>query len=192
MINDVFQGIREALLEHLQRVTSYSPTEAMRELVMFPGADKIEAVDFKLGAVTMLLVNIEEDRRGRPADPYRRTVGDGTSVAVNAPIPLNLYILFVARFNDYLESLKYTGLITLFFQAHRIINRENLPNLSERIDSLTTELITTPITEDNHVWRLLNAAYHPSLLYRVKMLVVQDPHGTPLPQTRSMQVETNQ
>jgi hypothetical protein len=191
VINDVFRSLRDALVDHLQRSTGYTPNQAVRELVVFPGADKVETPDFKLGAVTMLLVNIEEDRRARPADPFRRTLPDGTTVAVNAPVPLNLYILFVARFNDYLESLKYVGLIALFFQAHRVINCQNLPNLSETIETLTTELITQPISEDNHVWKTLSAPYHPSLLYRVKMVVVKESMGTPVPQTGSVSVETS-
>lgn len=189
MIHDVFRCLREAIVAYVQHATGVGPGEATQDPVLFPGADKVESLDVKLGAVTMLLVNIEEDRRARPADPFRRTLANGTTVAVSAPVPLNLYILFIARFNDYLESLKHIGLVTLFFQEYRVINHENMPTLGSNIDTLTTELITTPISEDNHIWKTLSTPYHPSLLYRVKMVVVQAADGPVLPKVVSASVE---
>lgn len=181
VIHDVFRCLREALVAHVQLATGVGAGDAAQDPILFPGADKVESLDVKLGAVTMFLVNIEEDRRVRPADPFRRVLADGTIVAISAPVPLNLYILFVARFNDYLESLKHVGLIARFFQEYRVISHENLPTLGVGIDTLTTELITTPITEDNHIWKTLGTPYHPSLLYRVKMVVVQAADGPVVP-----------
>lgn len=192
MIHDVFRCLREALVEYVQVATGVGPGVAAQDPILFPGADKVESLDVKLGAMTMLLVNLEEDRRARPADPFRRTRPDGTIVSVSAPVPLNLYILFIARFNDYLESLKHVGLVAQFFQEYRVINHENMPALGTNIDTLTTELITTPITEDNHIWKTLSTPYHPSLLYRVKMVTVQAPDGPVLPKVVSAAVEAKE
>jgi len=192
VIHDVFRCLRESLVDYVQRATGVGPGDAAQEPILFPGADKVEALDVKLGAVTMLLVNIEEDRRARPADPYRRTLANGTTVATSPPVPLNIYILFISRFNDYLESLKHVGLIAQFFQEYRVINRDNMPSLGTSIDTLTTELITTPITEDNHIWKTLSTPYHPSLLYRVKMVVVQAADGPVLPKVSAPTVETRE
>lgn len=179
MINDVFRVLRDALLDHVRRGSGFLPTEAAHDLIVFPSSDKPDAVDIKLGAVTMLLVNLEEDRRALPADPYRRTMPDGTTINVKMAVPLNLYILYIARFSDYLESLKYVGMVAQFFQANRVITRESMPALNESIDKLVCELITSPITEDNHVFRTLSTPYQPSLLYRVKMVVFHDALGAP-------------
>jgi hypothetical protein len=192
VIHDVFRCLRQALVDYVQHATGIGPGDAAQEPILFPGADRVESLDVKLGAVTMLLVNIEEDRRARPADPFRRTLPDGTTVAINASVPLNLYILFIGRFNDYLESLKHIGLIAMFFQEYRVITRENMPTLGSNIDTLTTELITTPITEDNHIWKTLSTPYHPSLLYRIKMVVVQAADGPVVPKVVSASVETKE
>lgn len=192
MISSVFKALRNALLDYLQRRTGFTPTAAASELVVFPSSDKLDAIDIKLGAMTMLLINVEEDRRARPADPFRRSMHDGTTIAVQAPVPLNLHILFVARFSDYLESLKYVGLVAQFFQAHRIIDHDVLPTLDDDVDKLVCELITTPVTEDNHVWRGLNMPYQPSLLYRIRMVVVQDAIGMPAAAPASVTIGVNQ
>jgi len=192
VIHDVFRCLREALVAHVQHATGVGPGDAAQEPILFPGADKVESLDIKLGAVTMLLVNIEEDRRARPADAFRRSLADGTTVAISAPVPLNLYILFIARFNDYLETLKHIGLIALFFQEYRVINHENMPTLGASIETLTTELITTPITEDNHIWKTLSTPYHPSLLYRIRMVIVQAADGPVVPKIVATSLEVTE
>lgn len=192
MISSVFKVLRDALLDYLQRCTGFVPTDAARELVVFPSSDKLDSIDIKLGAVTMLLVNVEEDRRARPADPFRRALPDGTMVVVNAPVPLNIHIMFVPRFADYLESLKYLGLVARFFQAHRVIDREVLPALGDDVAKLICELITASVNEDNHVWRMLSMPYQPSLLYRFRMLVVQEPFGIPAAAPGAVSVGVNQ
>jgi len=67
-----------------------------------------------------------------------------------------------------------------------------MPTLGTNIDTLTTELITTPITEDNHIWKTLSTPYHPSLLYRVRMVNVQAADGPVLPKVVTPSVETKQ
>lgn len=191
MIHDVFRCLREALVAYVQQATGVGAGVA-QEPVLFPGAARVESLDVKLGAVTMLLVNIEEERRARSADPYRRTLPNGTVVAISPAVPLNLYILFIARFDDYLESLKHVGLIAQFFQEYRVMNHENMPALGTNIETLTTDLITQPITEDNHIWKTLSTPYHPSLLYRVKMVTVQAADGAVLPKVVAPAVEAQE
>jgi hypothetical protein len=192
MISRVFTVLRDALLDYLQRRTGFTPTDAASDLVVFPSSDKLDAIDIKLGAISMLLVNVEEDRRARPADPFRRPMPDGSMLVVHAPVPLNIHILFVPRFTDYLESLKYLSLVAQFFQAHRMIDRELVPALGDDIEKLICELITTPVTEDNHVWRGLAMPYQPSLLYRIRMVVLQDAIGMPTATPNSVVVGVNQ
>jgi len=179
MINEVFQVLRDALIDHIRLRSGFRPTESTQEPVVFFSGDKVDTIDFKLGAVTMLLVNIEEDRTARPADPYRRTLPDGTTMIVKAPVPLNLYVLFVARHSDYLESLRSVALVVQFFQKHRVMDRASMPALSARIERLVAELVTIPVTEQNHVWSLLQTAYQPSLLYKIRMAVFEDEDGLP-------------
>jgi hypothetical protein len=178
MIHEVFQALNDGLTAHLRLGWSGSTTLATEPVVFFR-SNKLEIVDFTLGAVTMMIVSIEEDRRALPAEPYRRTLPDGTLQLVKAPVPLHLYVLFAARFDDYLDSLQSVSLIVRFFQKHRVIDHASMPALSDKIEKLTCELVTIPITERNQVWEMLNTAYQPSLLYKIRMVVFHDDDGIP-------------
>jgi hypothetical protein len=61
----------------------------------------MDPIVFKMGVVTILLINVEEDSTMRPADLHVRVGSDGTSVQTQPEIRMNLYVLFVARFKAY-------------------------------------------------------------------------------------------
>lgn len=131
-------------------------------------------IKFELNKVTPILVNVEEENQLRPADRFARMADNGSREKIWPDVRLNLYVLFVSSFYDYTDALYYLGLIVKYFQAHPILDHENTPQLSPEIDRLQVEIITLPFSEQNEVWNALRSAYHPSLLYRVKMLVFQD------------------
>ena len=131
-------------------------------------------IKFELNKVTPILVNVEEENQLRPADRFARMADNGSREKIWPDVRLNLYVLFVSSFYDYTDALYYLGLIVKYFQAHPILDHDNTPGLSPEIDKLQIEIITLPFSEQNEVWNALRSAYHPSLLYRVKMLVFQD------------------
>lgn len=180
MLSDLFGVLKDALVDHIRLGTGYQPTVSVQAPVVFTGADKVEVVDFPLGAVTMLLLNLEEDRKALPADPYRRTLVDGTRLMVNPPIALNVTILFAARFSNYLDSLRHLDLIVRFFQKHRAMDAASMPKLAgKNIDKVLCELYTTPLSDLNQVWGPLNTAVQPSLLYRLRVVFFHDRDGVP-------------
>ena len=52
---------------------------------------------------------------------------------------------------------------------------------SENIERLVIELVTLPFSQQNEIWSALRVAYHPSVLYKVKMVVFQDEDGATPP-----------
>ena len=68
-----------------------------------------------------------------------------------------------------------------FFQSYRVFDQDSAPGLSDKIEKLTVELLTLPFSEQNHLWGVLRAAYHPSLLYKLRMVVFSDEHGIAAP-----------
>ena len=83
-------------------------------------------------------------------------------------------MLFVARFKQYEEALRHLSMVIQYFQNHRVLDRHSAPDLSEDIGQLVMELITLPFSEQNEVWNALRITYHPSVLYKAKMLVFRD------------------
>jgi len=115
-----------------------------------------------------------EENTLRPADPYRAVGEDGTVYKVQPQIRMNLYVLFVARYKEYEQGLKTLSRIIQYLQKNRVLNHQNAPELSGTIEKLIMELTTLPFAEQNEIWNALRTTYHPSILYKVKMVVVQD------------------
>jgi hypothetical protein len=127
-----------------------------------------------LNKVTPLLINIEEERTLRQADRYESQQHGGIRVGGNPEVRISLLLLFIARFSDYEQSLKFISLVIQFFQSNRIFDHENTPDLPAEIDYLRMELQTMPIAQQNDLWHALHTTYLPSVSYRLSLLVYRD------------------
>lgn len=146
-------------------------TEADSNLIQFIDSNNNDPLTFTNNAVTPFLINISEDRKFRNPDLYSGKVHDGIRTQVNPEIRIELLVLFVSKFNDYSQSLKFLSYVITFFQANRVFTQQNTPELfDENIEKLTIELVTLPLEEQNQVWHSLNTSYLPSVLYRVRLL----------------------
>ncbi len=183
MIGDVLKFLRERLNKALPRDSD----GAAEDLFVYVGADKDDAVSFKSGAVSVLLVRIEEENALRPPDLYARPAADGSRQRVEPEIRLNLYVLFVARFpDDYSRSLHHLSGVIRYFQNHRVFNHENSPELAESVSQLVLELVTPSFAEQNELWGTLRSAYQPSAMYKVRMVVFQDEDARPLTEVKEL------
>lgn len=169
MISDALVFLKDQLNDYLK--SGQSPNDSQEDKVVFLDGQKMDPLTFKLGAVSVLLINIEEENTLRSSNPYQRLAPNGAQQIVQPEIRLNLYVLFVARFSQYEDSLLYLSRIIQYFQKYRVLNHVNAPRLSENIEQLILELTTLPFSEQNEVWSALRVTYHPSVLYRVKMVV---------------------
>jgi hypothetical protein len=181
MINDLLSVLREVVNDHLSASAGWVGSQTEHGLVIFPETERADYAEFKLGAVTLLLSNLQQEHTLRPADPYRVALADGSTQRVQPPICLSADILFVARFKDYQQSLRALAAILQFFQSHRVLDHESTPALSSKIDRVVIELLTLPLAELHNLWALFRSAYQPSLLYRVRTLVYQDEESQPAP-----------
>jgi hypothetical protein len=151
----------------------------LEEPVALIEGDKLDPLTLKLGAISVLLVNLEQDQVMRRDDPFQRTLADGSIVRAHPDIRLNLWVLFVARFNAYEAALAALSAVLRFFQANPIFDTRSAPELDAGIERLIVELHTLPLTEQNDLWGSLRLAYHPSLLFKVRMILVQDAEALP-------------
>lgn len=178
MIGEALIFLRDHLNEHLNAQAGLALDESGEDRVVFADGEKLDPISFKLGAVTTLLINLEEEKTLRAADPYARVTEDGGRQRTAPEIRLNLYVLFVARFKRYEEGLDHLGRIIKHFQAHRVFDRHGAPALSERIDRLIMELTTLSFAEQNEIWNALRTTHHPSVLYRVRLVAFRDELGS--------------
>lgn len=135
--------------------------------------DQQDIIKFPLNKVTPILINIEEENQTRFAERYSKVGVNGDRVYSYPDIRLNLFVLFVSNFQDYLDAMHYVGLTIKYFQSRPVFSHENAPKLNPETDKLIFELLTLPFAQQNEVWNALRCAYRPSVLYKVKMLVFQ-------------------
>ena len=173
MIGAALTYLRDKVNTHLQD----GETDSGQPLVVFVEGDKIDPLNIQSGRVNILVVNVEEERELRGANPYY----DERSQRINPDIPLTISALFIARFNDYPTSWNYLTDIIRFFQSHPVLERadnqaQSSNNMPEGIESLRCEMISLNLQQQNEVWGALRITQHPALLYKIKLITLRDPH----------------
>ena len=190
MIGDVLLLLRDRLNAFL-RVAAPAGDVAEDPVQLIDG-EQSDPIVFRLNALTVLLVNIEQEATQRTLDAQVRIQPDGNLRQLLPEVRLNLYVLFAARFKAYEHGLNQLGMVIRFFQHNRAMDHDNTPGLNPLIDKLVLELVTLPISEQNEIWSALRVGYHPSVLFRVRMLAFRDADGTAVPQVGTAVVRTAQ
>lgn len=178
MIGEALVQVCNLLNAYLNMKSGWTPGDDGEAKVVLLDGEKSDPVGFKLDAVTGLLINVEQEHTLRSADPHKRIQTNGTSVAVQPEIRLNLYVLFVASFKKYEQGLNCLSHIIQYFQSNRVFDHLNAPMLSDSVEKLIIEMVTLPFSEQNQIWSTLRTPYRPSVLYRVRMLVFADDAAT--------------
>jgi hypothetical protein len=183
MIDSVLGYLQEQLNAYLLPPNSPAGGE---DRVGFPTDEPADSVQLPLNQVVPLLIRIEEEKTARLDDRYlrvqKRNVQDPDSknnlLYTIAPpaVPLHLYVLFIARYKNYLEGARRLSQVIRFFQAHPTLQPPSLPEL-------TTELHTPSFTALNEIWSALKLPLHPAALYKITMLLVEDTAAGDTPAT---------
>jgi len=192
MIGEVLVFLRDRLNAYIQAASGTPTPDAAEDQVLLIDGEKLDPIEFRLGAITALLINIEQETAMRGPDPYRGVAADGTPQRVHPEVRLNLYVLFVSRYKVYEQGLDGLSKVIRCFQTNRIFDHDNSPSLSTRVEKLVLELVTLPLSEQNEIWSALRVSYHPSVLYRVRMVVFSDAGGISVPQVGSMELRLSQ
>ena len=125
----------------------------------------------------LTLVNLEEERLAKSPNNFIR-VNDKVEYR-NPRMLLNLYCLFAVNHTSYDTSLQYLSLIIQFFQSRNLIDHKNTPpdnglSLDQKIDKLIFEMVSMNSEQVNHLWATLGGKYLPSVVYKVRMVSIED------------------
>ena len=192
MIGDVLSLLRDQLDAFLRAAAPALDENPADARVQLPDGAKGDPIEFRLNAITLLLVNIEQETGLRSADPYLRAPGDGGLRKLQPEIQINLRVLAVARFKVYEQGLNQLGQVIRFLQQHRALEPGNTPGWPAHLDRLVLELVTLPQGEQNEVWSALRVSYQPSALFRVRMVVFRDADGAAVPEITQTRVQVVQ
>ena len=131
---------------------------------------KIALKDDQIGAA---LVNVEEERVLRSQLPDTAFV-NGRHVMVQPDLKLNLHVIFAANFKSYPIALQQISWLLTFFQSHPGFTRDRYAGLDPRIEKLSPELQSLTFEQLNQLWGFIGGKQLPSVVYRVRLVVLQD------------------
>ncbi len=93
MIGDVLIFLRDHLNTYLNAKSVQAPGgDTGEDKVVFVDGEKMDPITFKLDAVSILLINVEEDNTLRPADPFMAMSADGTHHKANPEIRMKMIV----------------------------------------------------------------------------------------------------
>lgn len=121
----------------------------------------------------LTLVNIEEERVTKAQQGFV-TTSEGRVAHANPELKLNLYILIVANFANYKTGLEFLSGAIRFFQSKNVFTPQNTPGIDPAIQKLIVEMYTLSFEKQNHLWGSLGAKYLPSVMYKVRMVSIQE------------------
>lgn len=144
------------------------------DVVQFAEIEPPKEIAMQNNAITALLVNLEEERIFRSgAAPVNRLSNGINSVEIPT-LCVNLHVMFIANFKDYVEGLRILSLVMKFFRSYRLFTQRDFPSLHPEIQQLSTELVNLTFMEQGELWRSLEMPCSPSVLYKVRMIIFQD------------------
>jgi len=176
MIDKALETLKNGIRDYLVQLPDLNITS--QEIVHL---DHIVEADGSLAlpgdSLGLSLVNIEEERVTKAQQNFSRST-DGRIVHMNPEIKLNLYVLIVANFSNYRTGLEFLSGCIRFFQSKSVFTPANTPELDPAIQKLIVEMMTLNFEQQNHLWGSLGAKYLPSVIYKVRMLTIQEALAT--------------
>lgn len=128
--------------------------------------------------VVVSLLTIDEEATLRNF-PNQNRINNQTEY-YNPEVNLNLYVLFSANANTYVDSLIYLSKTIEFFQVKSVFTQNNssydesqfLESSSSSLDSFkfSMELYTPNFEDLNYIWGTLGGRQFPSALYKLALV----------------------
>jgi hypothetical protein len=170
MIYQSLLFLAEQLDGYLQQVDSnWSNNYTKLKNVAHITDDEIKNLD----NVLITLVNISEEFTMKNNPNYVR---EGNNVNYrNAPLNLNLYVLFAACVSSsYEKSLITLSNIVTYFQGKNTFTKQNSPtNKTDMGDfRLILDVYSPTFEQANYLWSTLGGKQFPYVLYRVRLIEI--------------------
>ena len=161
--------------------------------VVFPACNQDGKPRFEPEKISMLLVNLEEDREQRALDTYaqRPMPGQPNQLVRKKPgIRLSLHVLFVASFADYVTAWDQLSDVILGFQMHPVFSKDSNPGYPDALGTITAELISQSLQEQKDLWLTLGTGQQPAVLYRFKLLTLEPSvdHDQPVAKVKKVEI----
>jgi hypothetical protein len=171
MIERAFVFIQNFLNREIKMQFGIDDDRVIADSLVNPDGTNADAV---MNKVVVSLVNIEHETTAS-ANPYIPGKGNDFGKVPN-PVFLNLYVLVAANYEsgNYSEALKMLSAVIGIFQSNTYFTRSKNPEMPVALEKLTFEIYNLPVNELSHIWGGLGAKYVPSIIYKVRMITIQE------------------
>ena len=125
--------------------------------------------------ITLLHIEEERDAKSQGLHYHYHKNDSGKTVAVtgqNPEIKLNLYILISSQKEQYETALKQISQVIGIFQVKNVFEKEDINK--EGLESLILDLYPLTFEQNNSLWQTLGATMMPSVMYKVRTIVIQE------------------
>ncbi len=124
--------------------------------------------------IVLTLINIEREAAAANAAPQYRVEQDSLA-RVSPPLNVNLLLLISASFEaNYAESFKLLSAVLGFFQSRPVFTPQSAPSLPRELEKLSFHWVDMDLQAINNLWSVLGSHYLPSVVYKARMLTIQD------------------
>lgn len=154
MIYEALDEIADELNQHFKLRFGITEDKLfISTIVNNDGSDALEKDN-----VILHLVNIREEK----------LIANRHNTGGNPPVSLNLYILFTTNFTGKLisEGIKFISEIIGYFQADNVIETSG--------GRIVMELQNLDFQEQNSLWASLGAKYSPSIVYKARLVNIDE------------------
>lgn len=172
MIDKSLEALKRAVQNYLVSLPELNLTSE-DAIVLSPIVKADGSLAIPDNSLGLTLVNIEEERVVKSQNAVS-IAGDGRVSVVNPEIKLNLFVLISANFTNYDTGLQFLSAAVKCFQSKNVFTPDNTPSLDPSIQKLIVELFSLDFEKQNHLWGSLGAKYLPSVLYRVRLVAIQE------------------
>lgn len=170
MIDAALSQITRQLNQHLRQRFQLSEDLAVLSNLHEQNGTAVPIVANKL---VLFLAGVERDTMAHRSSGMR---SPNPELRTQEPVFLNLLMMCAANFSgtNYPEALKVLSGAIGFFQATPVIDHHNAPLLDERLERLILNIENLSSSEMHSLWGIHSGRYLPSVLYRVRMVSVDD------------------
>lgn len=172
MIAKTLTFITELLNQELKMSFGFNDNRVVASSLVNPDGSIPSNAENK---IVISVVNLEHETAMKSMGNYM-TDGGNSFAKMAPPVHINLYLLISANYDssNYIEANKVLSAIIGVFQANPYFNRQTNPEMQTPLEKLTMEIFNLPINELSHIWSGIGAKYVPSIIYKVRMLTIQE------------------
>ncbi len=177
MIDAALQLLRDELTSYL------SSKDAATVVIDNIGLFETPSGNSLTDNIVITLVNVEEESTLKNQPALKRPFIN-SAVYENAPVYLNLYVLFTCNYSgtDYILALKRLSYVIRFLQSKNVFSSSSSVsggaiNLDEDdlVDlKFTMELYTLTFEQINHLWGSLGGRQMPFAMYKLRLVSITE------------------